>query len=138
MQRVNHRPSESAPAAVGFRPDSGVGLVTGKRGAVRTNNSRLPVDNSGLGLGVGPTAPPTTGRKPEACPPSFFSLSQSKSCPEVQEPGGFLGPRSEAERPTLFNPKQINRNKELGRGRAWATKLPRCGALLLVEKRISE
>jgi len=96
----------------------------GKRGAVR-NNSGLPVDHSGPGLGVGPTTPPTAGRKLEACPPPFFfSPSQSKSGPEVQEPGGFLGaceaspePRSEAERPTLFNQVQINRNKELGRGK---------------------
>ena len=60
---------------------------TGKRGEVR-NNSGLPVDHSGPGLGVGPTTPPTDGRKPEACPPPH--PSQHKSGPEVQEPGGFL------------------------------------------------
>jgi len=59
----------------------------GKRGAVRIN-ARLPVDHSGLVLGVGPSTPLTSGRKPEACPPPF--LSQHKSGPEVQEPGGFL------------------------------------------------
>lgn len=56
----------------------------GKRGAVR-NESGLPVDNSGPGLGVGPTTPPTAGRKPEACPPTstdsqVLPLSQHKSC----------------------------------------------------------
>jgi len=40
---------------------------TGKRSAVR-NNSGKPVYPSGPGLGVGPTPPPTAGRKPEACP----------------------------------------------------------------------
>jgi hypothetical protein len=93
----------------------------GKRSAVR-NNSGLPVDHSGPELGVGPTTPPTAGRKPEACPPD--PPSQHKSGPEVQEPGRFLGAceagpgaRSEAERPTLFNPIQINRNKSLGRNK---------------------
>ena len=56
---------------------------TGKRGAVRIN-SGLPVDNSGPGLGVGPTTPATAGRKPKACPPSLasepFYPSQHKSC----------------------------------------------------------
>jgi len=41
----------------------------GKRGAVR-NNSGLPVDHSGPGLKVGPTTPPTSDRKSEACPPN--------------------------------------------------------------------
>jgi hypothetical protein len=41
----------------------------------------------------------------------------AKSGPEVQEPGGFLGPRSEAERPSSLDPIQTNRNKQLGRGK---------------------
>lgn len=45
----------------------------GKRGAVR-NNSGEPVDHSGPGLGVGPTTPATTGRKPEACPPRVLDV----------------------------------------------------------------
>jgi hypothetical protein len=43
----------------------------GKRGAVRTTNSGLPVDHSGPGLRVGPTTPATADRKSEACPPGL-------------------------------------------------------------------
>jgi hypothetical protein len=46
----------------------------GKRSAVR-NNSGEPVHPSGPGLGVGPTPPPTAGRKPEACPPKSLGVS---------------------------------------------------------------
>jgi hypothetical protein len=46
-------------------------LRMGKRDAAR-NNSGEPVDHSGPGLGVGPTSPPTVGRKPAACPPIGF------------------------------------------------------------------
>jgi len=98
------------------RADEAADSITGKRGAVR-NNSGLPVDHSGPGLGVGPTTPPTAGRKPEACPPdSLGTLSQHKSGPEVQEPGRFLG-ACEAEQPAFLDPIQINRNKQLGRGK---------------------
>ena len=44
-------------------------LDMGKRGAAR-NNSGQPVDHSGPDLGVGPTSSETSGRNPEACPPS--------------------------------------------------------------------
>jgi hypothetical protein len=86
----------------------------GKRGAVR-NNSGLPVDNSGPGLGVGPTTPPTAGRKPEACPPDSLYPSQHKSCQGSGDrvPGGGEA----AVGFTSLDQKQINRNKGLGRGR---------------------
>jgi hypothetical protein len=100
-------------------------MQTGKRGAVR-NNSGLPVDHSGPGLGVGPTTPLTAGRKPEACPPSLpttsstitaldgFSLSQRKSGqgPVDGVPGG-----GEAAAVSSFNPIQTNRNSPSGRGK---------------------
>ena len=89
---------------------------TGKRGAVR-NDSGLPVDRSGPGLGVGPGTSATSGRNPGACPPNL--PSQPKSGPEVQEPGRFLAAaegsrelRSEATQPvSCFNQVQINRNR---------------------------
>ena len=88
---------------------------TGKRGAVR-NNSGLPVDHSGPGLGVGPTTPQTAGRKSEACPPSFVLPlpSQSKSGQGSGEgvPGG-----GEAAVVSSLDPIQTNRNKLLGRGK---------------------
>jgi len=52
---------------VGNIQDCPMFVRAGKRDAVR-NNSGKPVDHSGPGLGVGPTNPPTAGRKPEACP----------------------------------------------------------------------
>lgn len=94
----------------------------GKRGAVR-NNSGEPVDHSGPGLGVGPTTPPTAGRKPVACP-SGFSISQHKSGRE-SEGGALSGTsaasgelRSEAtQQVSSLDQIQINRNKGLGRGK---------------------
>jgi hypothetical protein len=87
----------------------------GKRGAVR-NNSGLPVDHSGPGLGVGPTTPATAGRKPEACPPSFdLPLpSQPKS---GQRSGDRVPGGGEAAVSSSLDQIQINRNKELGRGK---------------------
>jgi hypothetical protein len=81
-------------------------METGKRSAVR-NNSGLPVDHSGPGLGVGPTTPPTAGRKPEACPPSSFSLSQRKS---GQGSGDRVPGGGEAAVGSSLDPIQINRN----------------------------
>jgi hypothetical protein len=91
----------------------------GKRGAVR-NNSGAPVDNSGPGLGVGPTTPATAGRKPEACPPPLIitalavPLSQHKSC---QGSGDGVPGGGEAAVVSSLDQIQINRNKELGRGK---------------------
>ena len=86
---------------------------TGKRSAVR-NNSGLPVDHSGPGLGAGPTTPPTTGRKPEACPPPSTSPSQSKS---GQGSGDGVPGGGEAAVPSSLDQIQTNRNKQLGRGK---------------------
>lgn len=97
-------------------------LETGKRSAVR-NNSGLPVDHSGPELGVGPTTSATTGRKPGACPPDF-DISQHKSGRESEgralsgasAASGEL--RSEAtQQLSSLDPIQINRNRELGRGK---------------------
>src|SRR5579872_4502965 len=95
---------------------------TGKRSAVR-NNSGLPVDHSGPGLGVGPTPSATAGRKPEACP-SDLDISQRKSGRE-SEGGALSGTsvasgelRSEAtQQSSYLDPIQINRNRDLGRGK---------------------
>jgi len=51
---------------------------TGKRDAVRNQESGQPVDHSGPDLGVEPTIPPTSGLNPEACPP-IPNISQDKS-----------------------------------------------------------
>jgi len=87
--------------------------MMGKRGAVR-NNSGSPVDHSGPGLGR-PTTPPTTGRKPEACPPlSFVSPAQTKS---GQGSGDRVPGGGEAATPSSLDQIQTNRNKRLGRGK---------------------
>jgi|SRR5580704_1874406 hypothetical protein len=86
----------------------------GKRGAVR-NNSGLPVDHSGPGLGVGPTTPATAGRKLEACPPLFpVPPSQTKS---GQGSGDGVPGGGAAATPSSLDPIQTNRNKQLGRGK---------------------
>ena len=86
----------------------------GKRGAVR-NNSGLPVDHSGPGLGVGPTTPPTAGRKPEACPPPLpLPPSQPKT---GRGSGGGTPGGGEAAVVSALDPIQTNRNKALGRGK---------------------
>jgi len=77
----------------------------GKRGEVR-NNSGQPVDHSGPGLGVGPTTPPTAGRKPEACPP--ISASQHKS---GQGSGDGVPGGGEAAVVSSLDPNERNRNK---------------------------
>jgi len=84
----------------------------GKRGAVG-HNSGEPVDHSGPGLGR-PTTPPTAGRKPEACPPSFLP-SQSKSGQGSGD--GVPGSGEAAGRFTSLDQIQTNRNKQLGRGK---------------------
>jgi hypothetical protein len=96
---------------------------TGKRGAVR-NNSGLPVDHSGPGLGVGPTTPSTAGRTPEACPPSFAGIapSQPKS---GQGSGGGVPGGGEAAVPSSLDPIKSNRNKHPNRHRY-------CGCFTLV------
>jgi len=86
----------------------------GKRGAVR-NNSGVPVDHSGPGLGVGPTTPATAGRMPEACPSPVFSSSQHKSGQGSGD--GVPGGGEAAGRATFLDPIQTNRNKQLGRGK---------------------
>ncbi len=63
--------------------------TAGKRSAVDLNSGQT-VSPSVPGLEQ-PTPPLTSGRIPEACPPS--SPLQPKKGPEVQEPGGFLGTR---------------------------------------------
>ena len=85
----------------------------GKRGAVRTNNSGLPVHQSGPGLGR-PTTPPTAGRKPEACPPL---LSLPPSQPKTGRGLGQSPSGGEAAVPSSLDQIQINRNKQLGRGK---------------------
>src|SRR5437667_1548912 len=87
----------------------------GKRSAVR-NNSGLPVDHSGPGLGVGPTTSLTAGRKPEACPPSFVLPipSQPKS---GQGSGDRVPGGGEAAVVSSLDPIQTNSNKQLGRGK---------------------
>ena len=92
----------------------------GKRGAVRTNNSGLPVDHSGPGLGVGPTTPATAGRKPEACPPSFFSQHKSGQGSGDGVPGGGA-----AVVVSSLDPIKSNRNNLPGRN-------PYCGSFTLV------
>jgi len=87
---------------------------TGKRGEVR-NNSGLPVDHSGPGLGVGPTTPMTTGRTPEACPPPLLPPSQSKSGQGSGD--GVPGGGEAAIRVTSLDQIQTNRNKQLGRSK---------------------
>jgi hypothetical protein len=94
---------------------------TGKRGAVRIANSGLPVDHSGPGLGVGPTTPPTAGRKPEACPPTFLSPSQQKS---GQGSGGEVPGGGEAAVPSSLDPIRSNRNRPTKRK-------PYCGCFTL-------
>lgn len=98
------------------------GSIMGKRGAVR-NNSGVPVDHSGPGLGVGPTTPLTAGRKPAACP-SEFAISQHKSGRESE--GRALSStsvasadlRSEATQgSSSLDQIQINRNSVSQRGR---------------------
>src|SRR5579864_8811946 len=88
---------------------------TGKRSAV-LNNSGLPVDHSGPGLGVGPTPSATAGRKPEACP-SDCDVSQRKSGRESE--GSALSGTSAAsgelrneatQRSSSLDSIQINRN----------------------------
>lgn len=94
----------------------------GKRGAVRTTNSGLPVDHSGPGLRVGPTTPATADVNSAACPPvSDFlgcsSLSQHKSGRE-SESGALSGAsaasdelRSNAtQQGSFLDEIQINRN----------------------------
>ena len=90
----------------------------GKRGAVRFN-SGLPVDHSGPGLGVGPGTPTTSGRNPEACPPS-----QHKSGREPE--GGALGGGAAAVVSRLDHISS-NRNKRSGRSR-------NCGAFTVRTK----
>jgi hypothetical protein len=87
---------------------------TGKRSAARIN-SGLPVDDSGPGLRVGPTAPATADRTSEACPPdSEGSVSQSKSRRE-SESGALrtsearLALRSEAEQRSSLVLEETNR-----------------------------
>src|SRR5215471_10400277 len=84
---------------------------TGKRSAVR-NDSGLPVDHSGPGLGVGPTTPPIAGRKPEACPPSFPSQHKSGQGSGDGVPGG-----GEAAVGSSLDPFKNNRNTISGRNR---------------------
>src|ERR1043166_761176 len=106
---------------------------TGKRGAVR-NNSGQPVDHSGPDLGVGPTNSETSGRNPEACPPSSQSVetdgkgdtdgsdssrrealdsSQGKSGwgagGEAPRASARAELRSEAQQRTSLDSKEINR-----------------------------
>jgi hypothetical protein len=108
--------------APGTMTTGAVGSFMGKRSAVR-NDSGLPVDHSGPALGVGPTPSLTAGRKPEACP-SDLDISQCKSGPESEgralsgtsAASGDL--RSEAtQQSSYLDPIQINRNRELGRGK---------------------
>ena len=105
----------------------------GKRGAVR-NNSGQTVDHSVPDLGVGPTNSETSGRNPEACPPSFQSvdnddvgdtggsdssqreallISQGKSGwgsgGEAPRASARAELRSEAEQRTSLDSKEINR-----------------------------
>jgi hypothetical protein len=91
-------------------------FATGKWGAVR-NNSRLPVDHSGLGLRVGPTTPSTSDRTSGACPPNSLAVSQHKSGREsesgalsvVREANDVL--RSEAtQRGSFLDRSQTDRN----------------------------
>jgi len=81
----------------------------GKRGAVR-NNSGLPVDHSGPGLEVGPTTPPTAGRKPEACPPSLPFQHKSGQGSGDGVPGG-----GGAAVGSSLDHVRSNRNKPSGR-----------------------
>ncbi len=78
------------------------GKCAGKRNAVR-NDSGLPVDHSGPGLGVGPTTPLTSGRKPEACPASQPKSGQGAG---DRVPGG-----GEAARVSSLDPIRTNRNR---------------------------
>lgn len=105
---------------------------TGKRDAAR-NNSGQTVDHSVPDLGVGPTIPATSGRNPEACPPSSRPIdndgagdidgsdssrealdsSQGKSGwgagGEAPKASARAELRSEAEQRTSLDSKEINR-----------------------------
>jgi len=61
--------------------------------AACTSKSGLPVDNSGPVPEQTNTRKrwPKTSRRPPVFWSLFFALLPAKSCPEVQEPGGFLG-----------------------------------------------
>jgi hypothetical protein len=96
----------------------------GERGAVR-NDSGLPVDHSGPGLGVGPTTPPTAGRKPEACPPTFPSQSKSG-----QGSGDGVTGGGAAAVPSSLVPVRSNRNRPTKRK-------PYCGRFTLAGQSLS-
>jgi hypothetical protein len=115
MRRDQHQPSESLGCEEHLLPNSQVDSVMGKRSAVR-NNSGLPVDHSGPGLGVGPTPPLTTGRKPEACPPSQHKSGQGSG---DGVPGG-----GEAAVLSSLDPVKTNRNRPTRRK-------PYCGRFTL-------
>jgi hypothetical protein len=74
----------------------------GKRNAVRTRSGKS-VDHSDPALRVEPTLPPTSGRKPEACP-----SSQPKSGRECE--GRALALSGGAADAPFFNQIQTNRN----------------------------
>ena len=114
MAELNQRRSGSLLPPGDFLPKGECDSGMGKRGAVR-NNSGLPVDHSGPGLGLGPTTPATAGRKPEACPPpSTFSPSQPKT---GRGSGGGTPGGGEAAVVSSLDQIQTNRNKQLGRGK---------------------
>ena len=115
MERLNHRRPESSATAEGYRPQGGDGSVMGKRGAAR-NNSGVPVDHSGPGLGVGPTTPATAGRKPEACPPAL-DLPLSSQSKSGQGSGDRVPGGGEAAVVSSLDQIQINRNKSSRRGK---------------------
>ena len=97
----------------------------GKRGEVR-NNSGLPVDHSGPGLGVGPTTPATAGRKPEACPPNSTSQHKSGQGSGDGVPGG-----GEAAVVSSLDLNKTNRNRP-------KQKKPYCGLYTLVGKSLTD
>ena len=117
MDKQNDQRSGSIRAEQA-RPGDRFGSAIGKRGAVR-NNSGQPVDHSGPELGVGPTTPPTAGRKPEACPPNPYSQRKSG-----RGSGGSTPSGGAAAVPSSLDPIRSNRNKP-------TTRKPYCGRFTL-------
>jgi len=64
------RPSKAGVHAGCSAVADGKQQLMGQPRAVRVNSGQ-PVDHSGPGVAVGPTAPVSAGRKPDAGPPTF-------------------------------------------------------------------
>lgn len=66
----------------------------GERDAVRIQNSGVTVSHSVPGLRVGPTLPPTAGRKPEARPQVFTHAADRADGVKESRAAGLSQPKS--------------------------------------------